>query len=1302
MANQTPLGLNRPVVANPDLAKMSAPEFDLHYRQATEAVDAVEKAMDQGNPPPRDQIAAAQDAYSAANLESYRRNVTDMAPEDLFDELRNLAPNAVKFGKDSEDYQQSMLLMDELERQGATKEDILNQVHLSSPDAAEVFAGDLGDIKTQAQQRVAKPPVPITSNLEPVPQSVQPPTSREVEWRTVERRSYSDNWESTLANIGGVPVEFSMNGDKVRIKSESPSVQNNFDRTHDFTVDFDKSGNIAFEKGNIPPSARAEILKEGARIAGNKPPIEGDTYLRYGNFPKSGQSKNHVTGQMEKGVSVYRAKWNPALSTFELADANHPGTAMDLIGQGKNPMLVHGENIGRGSDGEPVLKNPSKIADLKYTGKGYSLIPSRRPGAAAKEGNQVENAPIQGKPTGETPEVKPVGWTDERWKIFQKQRQAAVDIQKQREADYVPPVSKTAKGKPIDTPASATDKAADPAEAKHQTELPGTETPISRGPGMVDLGASTPEMNGKPTKTVGAGADIHGIAQRVRDARAQAGVASPVPTGEGWNVQEAIDWGRQLKKEGADPEKSLSDFEKTGAISPDAAALIRAHGEDLAKVARNIEEKFGTDSEEYRVAQKASDSWEQRTKPIGTAWHKIGVVHQGETDLDTGSVSEMARAHKKATGNDFTAEQVKKATEIAEQSKKATQEAQDALRKAQDELSKAQVPKYPSYIINVAERIVARLDTAADAARARVKARLGRVSAGIDPEMLSDAAIIGASHIAHIGLDFAKWSDAMVKELGDTIKPHLQDIFAKSQKQVDDLADSMGGKEGATVKQAVRKTPAPKTPTERVFDAAKKEIEAGSQDMGDLRNKLAIDLGMTPREVAEHLAKNQTVKRATDEAYLKQARARQLKNSAKAWLKDQQSPVWQRYASKIPRALFGLKVAGHATVGIGTHAAQNLFIPSRWPAIARAYVDMWRFAYGKAATHEAAMEDLTRRPNFPVARRGGLVNDPYTSQGDYQSPENTRWCRMLRAGNLAFDALKELRQDLFDLHWNKLPAHMKTPEMAKAISDMMDHATGTTRRAVSESNWKNLVFFAPRLVGSRLAWEIADPVKAVYYGLKGKSATPAERYFALSQLKEKSAFLGVYLGALAVNQGILQATGSKQRVNMSDPSKADWLRFKGAGYQAAPFSSGIFAIRQFARLLHDLRGTRTPFEQLEGNRQSEAAGHLMQYARGELSPAAGYLADQISQQDFMGRNLPLSDEKDKNWMKEHGYGRYTWGQYATQALTPIPVEEPVMEVWKHWGMPDATASFWMKTLLEAGARATTGIYFGEDQSYGNK
>lgn len=1068
-------------------------------------------------------------------------------------------------------------------------------------------------------------------------------------------------------------------------------------------------------------------------------------------------------------------------------------------------------------------------------------------------------APVSAAPV----EAKPKGWTDERWQIFQKQKQAGIDAQKERDANYFPPVSKQ--------PVSAFkvgDKVIHDGIEKTVTRLsPNPERvilgkrsvpvkevkpvaePTEIGPGMVDLGASTPEMHGKHPQTMGAGEDIHGVAQRVRDARAAAGVASPVPIGEGWNLKEAVDWGRQLKREGADPEKALVEFEKTGSISPDAAALTRAHGEDLAKAARNIEEKFGTNSEEYKVAQKASDQWEQRTKPIGTAWHKIGIAHQGETELDTGNVLEMARAHKKATGRDFTPEQMEKATKLAEDSKKSAQEAQDALKKVQDELSKAQQPKYPSHIINVAERIVARLDTAADSARARMKARLGRVSAGLDPTMLSDAAIIGASHIAHIGLDFAKWSKAMTEELGEVIKPNLDDIFKVSQKQIDGLGDSMGGKDAETVKQAVKKTPAkattprqsaldaqkkaleksieekqrkldegdihgkpkpvnrpshpeleelkqkrddlndqlakarkdaernkpdaqkaaerlekqvrdingkiaeqeskiatgdlskspkagkvnrplppeleqakqkleqvnreleelrkeaeskPKTDTERVWDAAKKEIKAGAQDMGELRQKLAISLGMTPREVAEHLNKNVQAKRATDEMYLKQARARQLKGNAKRWLKDQQSPLYERYIAKIPRALFAAKVFGHATVGIGTHAAQNLFIPSRWPAIARAYVDMWKFAWGKPALHEAAMEDLVQRPNFAVAKRAGLVNDPFTSAGDYQSPETVKWARMMGAGNRAFDALKEMRQDLFDLHWNKLPAHMKTPEVAQAIADLMNHATGSTRRAVNESNWKSLLFFAPRLVGSRLAWEIADPVKAIRYGLKGKLATPAERHFAMSQLKEKAAFVGIYLSALVVNQGILMATGSKQKVNMSDPSKSDWLRFKGEGYAVAPFSPGVFAIRQLARVLHDLVGTRTKFEKLEGTRQAEAAGHLAQYARGELSPTAGDVTDQVTRQDFMGRNLPDSDEKDTKWMREHGYGRYTWPEYLAQTLTPIPFEEPVKEVWKHWGTSVETAGFWMRILLEAGARAATGINVSEDQGYGNK
>jgi len=61
----------------------------------------------------------------------------------------------------------------------------------------------------------------------------------------------------------------------------------------------------------------------------------------------------------------------------------------------------------------------------------------------------------------------------------------------------------------------------------------------------------------------------------------------------------------------------------------------------------------------------------------------------------------------------------------------------------------------------------------------------------IQPEHLPDLAIIGASYIAHLGLDFAKYSDAMIKEFGEAIKPHLHDLFKKSQDQIEVVAEEI-------------------------------------------------------------------------------------------------------------------------------------------------------------------------------------------------------------------------------------------------------------------------------------------------------------------------------------------------------------------------------------------------------------------------------------------------------------------------------------------------------------------------------
>jgi hypothetical protein len=95
--------------------------------------------------------------------------------------------------------------------------------------------------------------------------------------------------------------------------------------------------------------------------------------------------------------------------------------------------------------------------------------------------------------------------------------------------------------------------------------------------------------------------------------------------------------------------------------------------------------------------------------------------------------------------------------------------------------------KASSTIIVTAQRFVSTLDRRAAAARKRLLERGTRFSAGLDPTVLLDLADIGAAHIAHIGLDLAKWSAKMIEDFGEGIKPHLNDIYAKSQ----DVIESM-------------------------------------------------------------------------------------------------------------------------------------------------------------------------------------------------------------------------------------------------------------------------------------------------------------------------------------------------------------------------------------------------------------------------------------------------------------------------------------------------------------------------------
>jgi hypothetical protein len=90
-------------------------------------------------------------------------------------------------------------------------------------------------------------------------------------------------------------------------------------------------------------------------------------------------------------------------------------------------------------------------------------------------------------------------------------------------------------------------------------------------------------------------------------------------------------------------------------------------------------------------------------------------------------------------------------------------------------------------------------DRQAEKARASIVERRGRLNVGYDPKALYDEAMIGASHIAHGITDFAEWSKAMIADLGDRIKPFLQDLYARAKQLHEDSAKTFAANQGVAL-----------------------------------------------------------------------------------------------------------------------------------------------------------------------------------------------------------------------------------------------------------------------------------------------------------------------------------------------------------------------------------------------------------------------------------------------------------------------------------------------------------------------
>lgn len=392
-------------------------------------------------------------------------------------------------------------------------------------------------------------------------------------------------------------------------------------------------------------------------------------------------------------------------------------------------------------------------------------------------------------------------------------------------------------GATVETPVSA----GETPQAKAEVSTPepstqeGTVTPPVTEPEIVPMGGDVYGANkppeGTPTSTKNAVVDAErvkrGLPEAIQPARREFGEV----------------WDRAMAKIDQDPEypdNLIDELDKRPRPATDEENAVLLHRQvdlqnEYAKASRDLAQAFedgrreAVDSEKVRVSNLLD-----KLKQVYDVGKKVG-TEQGRglnarkmlanEDFTLGKMTMDMMAAK--GGAKLTPDQALEIQKLHDKIK-ATQDAYDDyvsrsnVKIADLERQLGEQPRFTPPIIKAAERIVSTLDTRANAARQRLKEKMARTSAGVDPTILADLAEIGASHIAHIGLDFAKWSSEMVKELGEWVRPHLDEAYAASQKAIDSIQGVP-----TVVKEGVKTAFSRLTPEEKVaatVDAIKQRV----------------------------------------------------------------------------------------------------------------------------------------------------------------------------------------------------------------------------------------------------------------------------------------------------------------------------------------------------------------------------------------------------------------------------------------------------------------------------------------------
>jgi hypothetical protein len=325
-------------------------------------------------------------------------------------------------------------------------------------------------------------------------------------------------------------------------------------------------------------------------------------------------------------------------------------------------------------------------------------------------------------------------------------------------------------GKPLqyaETKAEATKAAEAVSEAKPAEPAPKpTETSIA---------PAVPAESAKQAVT--------GIKNAMVDAELTKMGRPPATHGEKLSFEEArADAATKMEADPMAGQKLIAVLEENPRPVTGKENALLLHELTRLSIERNNAEKL------FLEATKSAD-------PVAISEAKLRVQQAGDAyakaaDVDTKIGTENAiglALRRMVMKEDYSLAAMEQRVRVANDGKPIGEAKTAELRDLYNRITAAE-QKLQEYSQNRAHRAPGKVSRSltqyADEARQRIRQRQleGRVQSGLDPLDVADYAIIGADYLAKGVTKFADWSEAVVKEIGEHIRPHLAAIFDEAKK----------------------------------------------------------------------------------------------------------------------------------------------------------------------------------------------------------------------------------------------------------------------------------------------------------------------------------------------------------------------------------------------------------------------------------------------------------------------------------------------------------------------------------------